>query len=198
MVNTLTAIGLSAGLLLISLLLANLSSPGLRIWPVAPGDWRSPLFWGLFRLTNVSTLLLAAFAWLPMPEPDGLRLAAAACAIIGASLYIAACIHLGRDNLYCGHTGLVAHGLYAWSRNPQYALAMPSYCALAIASGSPVVGVLAACLLAIFFLMAIAEEPWLEKTYGEGYRDYARRVPRFYNFRGAVNLLTERFPAKLS
>ena len=35
-------------------------------------------------------------------------------------------------------------------------------------------------LLALVFVVApLTEEPWLEEQYGEAYREYRKRVPRF-------------------
>ena len=44
-------------------------------------------------------------------------------------------------------------------------------------------------LVVVFLLMALAEEPWLEATYGSAYRSYREDVPRFYNIRRAVHAL---------
>ena len=42
---------------------------------------------------------------------------------------------------------------------------------------------ISSCLACVYALMARAEEPWLEKTYGPAYERYKKRVPRFYNWR---------------
>ena len=47
--------------------------------------------------------------------------------------------------------------------------------------------VLCAALVSVYVLMAVVEEPWLEEAYGPTYRQYRRRVPRFFNWhRGGV------------
>jgi protein-S-isoprenylcysteine O-methyltransferase Ste14 len=109
------------------------------------------------------------------------RLAAAVVAAGLGALYVAACIYLGRDKLYGGRGGLVTTGPYAWSRNPQYALAIPAYVALGLAAMTPQAVILALMLAGTFVLMAALEEPWLLRTYGQSYERYRLDVARFYN-----------------
>ena len=82
-------------------------------------------------------------------------------------------------------------GIYAWTRNPQYAAAIPAYLGLAIASGSAAVLGVTVLLMLSFALMAFAEERWLEAAYGAEYRAYKRAVPRFYNWRRAWAFLKQ-------
>ncbi len=182
MITTFGVPGIISGALLSILLAANARDRSLRLWPALPGSGQSYLFWFLFRTLNICALLLAAIDWQPMPTIEPVRVAAAAAAAIGLIVYVTACIRLGRDNLYCGTRGLTTTGIYAWSRNPQYAIAMPSYFSLAIASQSTLLPLLVALLIAVFWLMAINEEPWLEAEYGRDYLQYKHAVPRFYNF----------------
>lgn len=186
-------IGVGAGIVLVATLASSRWQPALRLWPpAAKGSWRSILFWGLFRALNVSALAMAWVDWQPL-QPDHLvRIVAATAAMATGAGYFAACIHLGRVNLYGGRSGLVTDGLYRWSRNPQYALAMPAYLALTIAADSISTAVLAVLLIAVFKLMAVLEEPWLRSAYGEDYVRYARMVPRFYNVRGLLDALSSR------
>jgi protein-S-isoprenylcysteine O-methyltransferase Ste14 len=182
MIATLGVLGLSAGALLTVLLAINKRTSGLRMWPSAQGSWQSRLFWILFRTLNVSALTLAAIDWQPLGNSDVLRIAAAVAAAIGGIIYVTACVRLGKTNLYCGKQGLVTAGIYGWSRNPQYAVAMPTYVALAVAANSTLLPLLVGLLIAVFWLMAVNEEPWLEAEYGADFEHYKQAVPRFYNF----------------
>ena len=181
MITTFGALGVISGATLSLLLALNARDTRLRIWPATHGSWQSYLFWFLFRTLNICTLLLSAVDWQPMIALDPIRIAAVSIAAVGAVLYISACIRLGRDNLYCGILGLTTSGIYRWSRNPQYAIAIPSYVALAIASQSHLLPVLVVLLVFVFWLMAVNEEPWLEAEYGAAYVEYKQAVPRFYN-----------------
>jgi protein-S-isoprenylcysteine O-methyltransferase Ste14 len=180
----LLAIGAAAGVILILLLLLTRIDQDLRLWPT-PKPWgrQSLLFWTLFRTLNLTTFALAALDWQPWRGLPPERLFGAGVAITGAALYGLSCYALGRGNLYCGKDGLVTRGIYRWTRNPQYATAIPAYLGLALASYSLGALILAVLLTMTFSLMALAEEPWLEATYGEEYRAYRRNVARFYNWR---------------
>jgi protein-S-isoprenylcysteine O-methyltransferase Ste14 len=190
MTSLFAALGITAGATLTALLIINLRHRQLALWPTQPSpSWQGATFWSLFRGLNISALALAAIDWQPMNEGDIVRLVAAAAALLGGLTYVSACILLGRVNLYGGKAGLVADGVYAWSRNPQYALAMPSYILLAVAAQSPLVAILVGLLVAVFVLMALGEEPWLEAAYGDDYAAYRAQVSRFYNIRRLVRLL---------
>jgi protein-S-isoprenylcysteine O-methyltransferase Ste14 len=52
----------------------------------------------------------------------------------------------------------------------------------AILSALPAVWIIATGGVVAFALAPFAEEPWLEKVYGEPYRRYLKRVPRFFGF----------------
>jgi protein-S-isoprenylcysteine O-methyltransferase Ste14 len=42
-------------------------------------------------------------------------------------------------------------------------------------------------MMAVYYLMILAEEPWLAAVYGEPYRRYCREVPRLFNWRLAAD-----------
>ena len=44
-------------------------------------------------------------------------------------------------------------------------------------------------MMAVYVLMVLAEEPWLAAAYGEPYRRYRSRVPRFFNWRRVAALV---------
>lgn len=188
MTELIGALGATAGIILIVLLAFDAHGRRIGVWPPT-ATWQRRVFWTLFRALNISSLMLAVLDWQPMLNDNLLRLVAAATSLLGGAIYLAACLHLGRTNLYGGTAGLVTTGIYAWSRNPQYALAMPAYAALAVATQSMVLAALVGMLVVVFVLMALAEEPWLEATYGSAYRGYREEVPRFYNIRRAVDAL---------
>lgn len=190
MLGPLLAIGAVTGIFLNALLVWTRFNPGLRFWPPPhSGSWQSLVFWGLFRTLNVTALMLAALDWQPWREFLPERLAGAAVAICGVILYAMACYALGRGNLYCGKDGLVTHGIYRWTRNPQYATAIPAYLGLALASYSLPALAIALLVVLAYALMALAEEPWLQAAYGEDYRLYREQVARFYNWRHGLHVL---------
>jgi|SRR5208337_4337628 len=190
MLGLVLVIGVFAGVTLSGLLACTIFNKGLKVWPTpGKGSWQSRVFWSLFRTLNVSTLALAFLDW---QRWDGFSLErglGATLAIACFALYGWACYALGRRNLYCGRDGLVTGGIYSWTRNPQYATAIPAYLGLAVASASATVFAIASLLTLSFVLMAFAEEHWLEAAYGADYRRYRLQVARFYNWRHALAVL---------
>ncbi len=194
MSQTLFLIGSVVGVTLSGLLACTILFQSLSLWPTpGKGSWQSLLFWSLFRSLNVVTLALAFLDW---QHWDGVPLDRIIGAIVAASgfgLYLWACYALGRKNLYCGRDRLVTEGIYSWTRNPQYATAIPAYLGLAAASHSFAVFAVASLLALSFMLMAFAEERWLEAAYGLDYAEYRQRVARFYNWRHGVALIRQEF-----
>lgn len=186
--DVLFLIGLGSGTVLIALLgLTRVTR--LQIWP-CPERWsvERVSFWTLFRVTNLTALAVILLGVAPGLFESPLRLAAAAFGIACFTLYLFACLELGRENLYCGAAGLKVRGIYRWSRNPQYATAIPGYLAIALAAWTGEALVLAGVLAVIFFLMAMLEDRWLRETYGAHFEAYQARVSRFYNVRRARSL----------
>lgn len=187
MVELLVIIGASGGVVLIALLAANVLFPSICFWPPQIASRQSIIFWSFFRTLNICALAIAIVDWRPLDLEETIRVAAACFALGCAGTYLWACVHLGSANLYGARNGLVTDGIYSWSRNPQYAIAMPAYAALAIAAGSAPLTILAALLILVFLLMAMSEEPWLEAAYGGSYLAYKSQVPRFYNVRRGLS-----------
>jgi protein-S-isoprenylcysteine O-methyltransferase Ste14 len=80
----------------------------------------------------------------------------------------------------------VTEGIYRWSRNPQNAMLILVYLALALAADSAAAYVLCAAMIAVYALMIYVEEPWLEGIYRQPYRVYCGQVPRYIDWRKAL------------
>jgi len=193
------AFGILAAAPLLALMVATIADPRLGFWPTpGKGTWQSLGFWFLFRSLNTTALGLAALdPSATFALPWIVRWLGLAMFLGCGALYLYTLFALGRANTYCRRGGLVTSGVYRWTRNPQYATIIPAYVGLAIAACSAGVMVLVGLLIAVYVLMAHAEEPWLRHQYGEAYRQYARAVPRFYNVRRAWHFLRGSFrPAR--
>jgi protein-S-isoprenylcysteine O-methyltransferase Ste14 len=177
--------GLASGLTLAILLVLTVSAGGVRVWPAPDnGSWQSLAFWSLFRVLNLSGLALVALDWGSLGYlPDLVRVIALTIAAVCAALYLRSLVSLGPGNTYCRRAGLVDRGVYRWTRNPQYATVIPAYLALTVGADSALALPVIALLVLVYVLMAYAEEPWLKAAYPGAYDRYARRVPRFYNWR---------------
>ena len=188
MISLLFMIGAAMAAALLSLLVLSLLVPPFRIWPTpTPGSWQGYVFWPLFRSLNALCFAVAVAdhgSYLGLPLWS--RLVALVLLAGSVGLFVYSFRALGRDNSYCAQDGLVTGGIYLWSRNPQNAMLIVVYGCLAFAADSAQTYVLCSAMIAVYVLMVLAEEPWLEATYGEPYRRYCGTVPRFFNWRRAL------------
>ncbi|HET7155062.1 MAG TPA: isoprenylcysteine carboxylmethyltransferase family protein [Hyphomicrobiaceae bacterium] len=190
MTTVLFAIGGTVAAVLLGLLVLTLAFRSLRIWPTpGPCTWQGYVFWPLFRSLNVLCFAVALadrgnFLGLPV----WMRLVASMLLTGSIALFIYSFRVLGRDNSYGAQDGLVSRGVYRWTRNPQNTMLVVVYGCLALAADSGPTYVLCAAMMAVYVLMVLAEEPWLAAAYGEPYRRYCSRVPRFFNWRRAAAL----------
>ena len=77
-------------------------------------------------------------------------------------------------------TALVVDGIYGWSRNPLYLAMTLTYIGLAIAAGSVWAIALLLPLLVLMHVGVISrEERYLEREFGDAYRQYKSRVRRW-------------------
>jgi protein-S-isoprenylcysteine O-methyltransferase Ste14 len=75
--------------------------------------------------------------------------------------------------------GLVTGGLYRFCRHPIYLGLLTAIAGYTALLPTPLSLVLLAATYAGVRIQAAAEEAHLARTYGDAYRDYARRVGRF-------------------
>lgn len=186
MTTVLFILGCLTATALIGLLLATLVRPNLRIWPTpGAGSWQSYVFWPLFRALNVLSFVVAGLTYQAelFALPAWLRVVAIALLAVFLAFFVYAFLLLGRSNSYGAQGGLVTTGVYRWTRNPQNAVLMVVYACLAVAANSAPAYVLCTAMITVYALMVFTEEPWLAVAYGEHYRRYCDRVPRFFNWR---------------
>ena len=75
---------------------------------------------------------------------------------------------------------LVTTGIHGWSRNPIYVGMFLLYAGIGIGARSPWVLILALPLVIILRYRVVArEETYLERRFGDAYRDYKARVRRW-------------------
>ena len=188
------AAGLIVGVTLDLLLLRTLLAPPFRIWPTPePGSWQSLTFWGLFRGGMVLTFVVAVLDWNATPLLDWTRFIVGLPLGLGG-LFITVCgyFNLGLGNTYCGSDGLVSHGLYRFSRNPQYTASIVGLIGLSIGANSILTIVLSCVMIGAYVLMSLVEEDWLKQLYGTTYREYCDRTARFLDVQGLILAIGDR------
>ena len=76
---------------------------------------------------------------------------------------------------------LVRIGLYRYTRNPMYVAVTIILLGWAVAFGRSGLFIYAIIVAAAFHLRVVfGEEPWLARTYGAQWQQYADRVPRWF------------------
>ena len=190
MTTVLFTIGAAVAAVLLCLLILTLQFRPLRIWPTpGSGSWQGYVFWPLFRSLNVLCFAVAlADSVNFLGLPSWLRILASILLAGSIALFAYSFRMLGRDNSYGAQDGLVSRGIYRWTRNPQNAMLVVVYGCLALAADSGPAYLLCAAMMAVYILMVLAEEPWLEAAYGASYHRYCSRVPRFFNWKRAATL----------
>jgi protein-S-isoprenylcysteine O-methyltransferase Ste14 len=175
------SIGLAMGLALNALLLRTLLFPPFRIWPTPnPGTWQSLTFWILFRGGMLLTFATGIADWNAVPFLDETRfLIGVPLFVVGFGICVMGYFNLGLGNTYCGSDGLVTGGLYRISRNPQYTFSIMGLVGEAIFANSGLAIVLCGTMSCVYIGMALTEEAWLERLYGEPYKRYCQATARF-------------------
>ena len=170
---------------LVATLLLTLAVPGFRIWP-PPGreTWQYRLTWTLFDIGAVGFLVVGGLdagslgltQWL---AESGTLIVGSALFAFGTALASYAMGYLGRQGALGLEAGLVTDGPFALSRNPGYLGDLILIAGYTILTDSRLAGIVGLVAAVWFVLAPFAEEPWLEERYGEDYRRYKERCPRF-------------------
>jgi len=175
----------SALVILAILMTATVVLKDFQIWPTpAKNSWQSYVFWPLFRTgmggLPVAAILAADFSgplwWVQL-------LLGAPLIVAGFGVTFYAYFDLGLENTYGADQSLVTSGLYRYSRNPQYVASIIGYFGIGVAAGSWMIAALVALAILVYWLMPLAEEPWLRKVFGESYDAYMKTTPRFLSWR---------------
>ncbi len=162
------------------LLLLTVYTDVLKLWP-APSkhSWQTYVFWPLFRIGLGLTIVLGVMSFAVAPHYDWQQAFGVPLALAGLGFTVYGYFDLGIDNTYGSDDGLVTSGLYRYTRNPQYVASILAFLGLGVAAASMPVALLCALAIGLYVLLPLAEEPWLERTYGASYRRYKQRTPRF-------------------
>lgn len=155
--------------------------PGARIWPPpGRGSWQLFLVWGLFGFGTIAGIVLGILDWNSLGWPVILRLPIGSLlTLAGLGLAFTAIARLGVAQTSGLSGGLAIDGLYGWSRNPQYVGDIIATSGWIVLTGSRLFLPIGCIAIAWYLFLPRLEEPWLEGRFGEAYRAYRERVPRF-------------------
>jgi protein-S-isoprenylcysteine O-methyltransferase Ste14 len=119
-----------------------------------------------------------------LPAPLVLWTAGGALILVGAAIVAAGIRNFSRAATPVPSNqpvrALVTGGIHGWSRNPIYVGMFLLYAGIGIAARSPWVLLLALPLaIALRYGVVAREESYLERRFGDAYRDYKARVRRW-------------------
>jgi protein-S-isoprenylcysteine O-methyltransferase Ste14 len=173
-------------LVYIILFLLTIWRPPFRFWP--PPSARS---WQFLFAWLIAGLVFVNFFFLGLLDFDSAFLPEVRSRLPLALLFFVAGMALGvwggavfgyRSTLGLGDR-LVTRGPYRFTRDPQYI----GDCLLALGymifTNSWLAWVIGLLGIILNGLAPFTEEPWLEERFGDEYREYKRRVPRFFGLR---------------
>lgn len=113
--------------------------------------------------------------------PPWVRAAATALAVTGGVLDVAAMRHFAGPGQLTGTAAgdLVTGGVYRYSRHPQYTGVLATLTGLTVLRNSPATAALTVGLGATYRAWVPIEEEHLARHFGEPYRRYRDRTPRW-------------------
>ena len=167
---------------LIAMLVWSIMIPDRRLWPPQRVTWLSHLMVWLPTVAAFGGAIVVGFAeWNALDWPIWLRWSLGLPLILAGNAVVwPAVFGIGLNATSRAAAELKTNGFYRWSRNPQYVADIVMLVGWAILSASPSVWIIATGGVIAFALAPFAEEPWLEEVYGEPYRAYRERTPRFF------------------
>jgi len=154
--------------------------PAKRIYPMNTKGALYYIMWLMFVFVFLSNFALVILDWNTGPWTSPLRLILGGpLAILGGGLLLWGIGTLGVRNTSALPDGFVPRGPYAFTRNPQYVGDIALFIGVSIIANSEMALITHLLTSLVFVIGPLAEEPWLETQYGDSYRAYKERVPRF-------------------
>jgi protein-S-isoprenylcysteine O-methyltransferase Ste14 len=159
----------------------SVAFPQKRIWP--PPDkrsWQYRVTWILFYLAFILNAAFIFLDWNSWIFTQSSRfLLGIPLAVIGTLLVSWGISTLGTKNTSGLKDGFITTGPYRFTRNPQYLGDMLLFIGLILISNSLYLLITNFLLILVFAMTPWAEEVWLEKRYGDEYKNYKQITSRF-------------------
>ena len=154
--------------------------PARRIYPMNSKGGVYYLMWLMFWFVFGSNFALVVLDWNTGAWEGPLRfMLGVPIALLGGGLVSWGITTLGVRNTSALPDGLITSGPYAFTRNPQYVGDILLFTGVSVIANSEMVLVTHVLTSLVFVVAPLAEEPWLDGQYGDPYREYRSRVPRF-------------------
>lgn len=181
MVVLFTSIGIVIAFGTLAAIVWSMAYPERRLWPPKQYTTLTPILVWVPTFPLFGTMIaVGVMEWGSWTIPAAIRYGLGGTLIVLGNLGVwSEVVKFGVDQTG-GASGLLrTGGLYRYSRNPQYVSDMMIVVGWVIMSASPSVFVIGLVSVLVLIVAPFAEEPWLRRTYGEQYDDYASKVRRF-------------------
>lgn len=167
--------------------------PGSRVWPIGDSSWRWWFNW------SALSVVFAGFPVLAALDRDSVvfnstrsRLFGGVFGTLGMGFALSALFELGWMESSGREGELRTDGIYEYSRNPQSVGFIAFVVGTIVAANSRKLAIHGILTILIYALFPFAEEPWLREQYGDEYKGYCERTPRFLDW-DSVKKLFSRF-----
>lgn len=173
--------GLTAAGSAIFAILWSVAYPARRIWPPAKyGPLTPVLVWGPTLVFFGAVFALGAIGWGKLSAPAVVRYGLGGALILAGNAVV--WFEVARFGL--AQTGgavgaLRTSGFHRYSRNPQYLADIAIIVGWMALSAAPLAALVGFAGIVALAAAPFAEEPWLRSKYGDDYREYEKRVPRY-------------------
>ncbi len=173
------SIGLTALIFITALILLQLVKDDFQFWPPPnPQSWQKKVFRVLFRVFFYSLVILS---FVDFQSSSLWRYVVGSVLLVGGlGLAMRWTGFLGWRNSFGEPTGLKTTGPFSWSRNPVYMATIVGMMGWALVVNSALVSILLSLWALLYIAAPLVEEPWLECEFGDEYRSYMDRTPRYF------------------
>ncbi len=179
-------VALVAGVGLDVALITTLVVKTIHIWPPPRRrTWEYRFVWTLFAVACVGFLVVggidAGSLGLTQWVGEAATITLGSMLVVGGTALASyAMVRLGLRGCLGLDAELVTDGPFAVSRNPGYVGDLILIAGYVLLTDSGLAGIVGGVGAVWFLLAPLAEEPWLAEQYGESYRRYRQRSPRFF------------------
>ncbi len=166
-----------------ALCVASLSAYRFQFWPPpSKASWQHRLMIFLFRCFFYMLLGLTALQFELLTGQRAIVQygIGGAMLITGFGLAFWVTCGMGWKNAFGEKLGLRTTGWFAWSRNPVYVVTWGGLVGWGLIANAAPVSLLLSLWAILYLAAPFLEEPWLEREYGDDYRAYKAKTPRFF------------------